>query len=139
MNEAEKERLDRLLAARPALTERASKSQIDSVREVLNKGWYIDFNWALKYCGKTQRLGAVIHILRHEEGMKIIDWQPTLYGGSVYSIYEYAPEEIRRVWHFLEKKTPEEIMQFDFAKGRRMVNSSTKGVMEGQISIFELF
>lgn len=137
MNVLEQERLNRILNARPAYRKGIDKAQIDSVRKVLEDGGYIDFNWALQYCNKTQRLGAVIYILRHEEGMKIVEWQPTTYGGSVYSLYEYAPEEIRYLWEFIKNMTPEEIKFFDFTKRKAFMNLQ-KGVIAGQISMFEL-
>ena len=74
MNVLEQERLNRILNARPVYRKGIDKAQIDSVHKVLEDGGYIDFNWALQYCNKTQRLGAVIYILRHEEGMKIVEW-----------------------------------------------------------------
>lgn len=136
MNEIERRKLDKLLADRPKI-EKVSQNQIDAVKDVLVDGWYIDFNWALNHCSKTQRLGAIIYVLRHMEGMPIVEWQPTLYGGSVYSLYDYAPEEVRNAWKFLEGKTADEIKYLDFSTGRRLATQNSKDVIEGQISIFD--
>lgn len=137
MNELEKMKLDRLLADRPQINN-IDKKQVDAVKAVLVDGWYIDFNWALNHCSKTQRLGAIIYMLRHTEGMPIVEWQPTMYGGSVYSLYEYAPEEVRSAWKFLEGKSPEVIKQLDFSKGRTIAIMRSKDVIEGQIALFDI-
>lgn len=138
MEDIEQAKLDKIINARPDLTCGAIQAQISAVRDVLIKGDYIDSNWALLFCNKTQRLGAIIYVLRHEEGLPIVDWQPTTYWGSVYSLYEYAPKEVRDAWNFLEGKSPEDIKAINFATGRRVATLNNKYLIEGQISFWDI-
>lgn len=131
----EQAKLQKLIDNRPPST--ADRAQIEMVKDVLDSGEYIDFFWALNYCNKTQRLGAVIHVLRHEFGMPIIEWQPTLYGGSVYALYDYAPRDERRKWSFLDGLSEERLKMFDYNVGRQMALKGEKEVIQGQINIFE--
>lgn len=92
------------------------KTQIDDVRRLLKNGEFVDFTKALETCHHTQRLSAIIHILRHEEGMPIVDWNPTPYGGSIYALYKYAPREVRDEWKFINNLTPDQIKNYNFNK-----------------------
>lgn len=136
MTDNEQAKLDKIINARPDLTCGAVQAQLSAVRDILIKGDYIDSNWALLFCNKTQRLGAIIYVLRHEEGLPIVDWQPTTYWGSVYSLYEYAPKEIRDAWKFLEGKSTDDIKTFNFSNGRK--EAALNSMIDGQISIWDM-
>ena len=124
-------KLASLLAERPAFDGKIGQSQINAVRARLISGEYVDFWWAFKHCQQTQRLSAIIHNLRHIFGMPIVEWQPTEFGGSVYSLYKYAPSEIRKKWKYLEYMEAEEIKNFDFNNARRYAYD----IMDGQMSL----
>lgn len=140
LNATPKERMALTLGVRINPRYKVKDSQIKAVKENLEKAFYIDFNFALRFCGKVQRLSAIIHILRHELGMKIVEWMETRTGGSMYCLYEFAPENIQRDWAFIEDMSETEVKALDFAKARRDArkNESVRmNTMEGQMSIFD--
>lgn len=138
MTEAEKTRFNKLISMRIEPSQAEIKAQSDAVKEYLEEGYYVDFNWALKFCNKTQRLSAIIHNLRHIDGMKIVEWQPTLRWGSVYALYEFAPEEIRKDWDFLAEMPVWKVRVLDFAEARRLAGTKERERLnscEGQLCI----
>lgn len=123
------EKLKQLLAERPAYNDKPGYSQISAVRELLLGGEYVDFWRAFEQCQKTQRLSAVIHILRHEAGLPIVEWQPTDFGGSVYCLFAFAPEKVQKQWEGLDKMTKEQIMAHDFNRARKKIAAQIEGQM----------
>lgn len=126
---ASDEKLKRLLAERPVYSDKPGYTQISAVRELLESGEYVDFWRAFEQCQHTQRLSAVIHILRHEVGMPIVEWQPTEFGGSVYCLFQHAPEHVKKMWNGLDKMTKEEIMAHDFNRARKNIVAQVEGQM----------
>ena len=140
MTEREKARLNRMLSERVEPSDEEKQVQIKAVKKYLEEGYYVDFNWALKFCNKTQRLSAIIYCLRHDEGMKIVEWTPTHRWGSAYAIYEYAPEEVRTDWDFLRDMTPSEVRRLNFAEAMRWAGDNEKvraNALDGQMTVFD--
>lgn len=107
------EKLQQLLEERqtPALN---GYTQRAAVKELLLSGEYVDFNRAFLQCNRAQRLGSIINVLRHKEGLPIVDWEPVDNGGSVYALYQYAPAKIKKRWKALEKMSVSEIKEYNF-------------------------
>lgn len=89
-------------------------NQLNAVKNVLDYGEAVDFYKALNECGHVQRLSAIIHVLRHELGMKIVDYK--LNNVNVYQLYDYAPDYIKEKWSFFRDFTPADVMAYDFTR-----------------------
>lgn len=135
MTKEEEKRLTTMLDNRPDIP--ITGRQIASVRQYLQDGYYVDFWWAVRQCAKCQRLAAVVHGLRKEEGMKIVEWQPTDNGGSVYALYEFAPEEVRNDWAFIEHMSEDDIKNLPFNRARHNAAERERDRLNGQYSLLD--